>query len=1013
MSGNPPDFNFKPERNSAELSLQARDEAYSRDDYQSAPTSLGVELPFDPVRILMATQRFWYLPVIAGLILGALAFWIGIRFLHTTYTDELMLVPNEVPTNLRANEFGESYKPQEMDPGTFMSMIFSRRVLAATCRHPSLNGLISVNDLKDRLSMEHDRKTGILRVTYTTRGGRKEVMAVLSAFGKEVENLTRQLQIEEARDVATFMDRQLQKAEADHGTNRNAIRIFLESHGYLNADLELEADLRTRNDIQLRLQSAGVEVTTIDFKIDSLLRILRSHHPLFTRLDEARARLETLRQSFTDQNPLVVSQLENIAGIEARIDEHLDSADEAQASPQFTRDGFTNAVMLDLVNARSRKASLEAEIQSLRDLLKSMEGKMSRLPGLSQEYLKLKTEDERLQVLVDLLKARKREAEMFIDEVIPAYRAYESAVYDSVRQDSPMKPLLAIVFFGMAFGSTTVFLIIVFLELLNDRVVTVGDLRRLTRLEVLAGLTDLTPRRGRKDTGKWSIALWKRLEARLERRCANRSIITITSLHRNEGKTTWIAHLSQAACVSGQRVIALVNECPAGQDWHTLQIDRFLEHPRLALEKAEENDQSKRPKPVAIILPREWVWHSRNRELWLRALSEIHFSEPASIFVEINEPMKDENMLFMSQGENVFWLSRSNGPKYQEIQGAMKIMRSMNTRLRGAFINRLPALFEQLPMATKSFSWIICLTGIFAGLMGSGDLHGSEPWRLGPGDVLDISLYANPGSMRKGVTISPDGRLSYLQAHGIRAAGMTVDELREHISRQLSEFYRPSQAVVIPQAFRSRQYSIMGAVREPGNYVLDKPVSILQAVARAGGLRTALFDDRNVEVADLSKAFLSRNGRQIPIDFDALINGRSSEADFELQHGDYLFFPSMPVREIYLTGAVVSPGRVVLTGELTLTRLVAHSGGFLEDARLSQVLVIRGSLAAPTPHVVDVGDVLSGRAPDFPLEAGDYVFVPDRPWKELKTVMDLATRAFIGGAVSTFATDQVPAVIRR
>src|SRR5205085_8394911 len=49
---------------------------------------------------------------------------------------------------------------------------------------------------------------------------------------------------------------------------------------------------------------------------------------------------------------------------------------------------------------------------------------------------------------------------------------------------------------------------------------------------------------------------------------------------------------------------------------------------------------------------------------------------------------------------------------------------------------------------------------------------------LGAGDVLNISLYEQPDSDRKGLIIGPDGRLNYLQARDVVAAGLTVDELR-------------------------------------------------------------------------------------------------------------------------------------------------------------------------------------------------------------------------------------------
>src|SRR5262249_14100060 len=48
---------------------------------------------------------------------------------------------------------------------------------------------------------------------------------------------------------------------------------------------------------------------------------------------------------------------------------------------------------------------------------------------------------------------------------------------------------------------------------------------------------------------------------------------------------------------------------------------------------------------------------------------------------------------------------------------------------------------------------------------------------LGPGDILNLSLFEIEGTARDGVPISPDGRITFLQAREIMAAGLTVDEL--------------------------------------------------------------------------------------------------------------------------------------------------------------------------------------------------------------------------------------------
>src|SRR6185369_13437652 len=109
------------------------------------------------------------------------------------------------------------------------------------------------------------------------------------------------------------------------------------------------------------------------------------------------------------------------------------------------------------------------------------------------------------------------------------------------------------------------------------------------------------------------------------------------------------------------------------------------------------------------------------------------------------------------------------------------------------------------------------------------------PWQerltIGPGDVLDISLYNQPDSARAGVIIAPDGSLSYLQATDVEVTGLTIDELRTKLETILVKFHLAPRVVVVPAAYRSKKYFMMGNISQPGAFVLERPTTILEAVA--------------------------------------------------------------------------------------------------------------------------------------------------------------------------------------
>src|SRR5256886_12041782 len=146
--------------------------------------------------------------------------------------------------------------------------------------------------------------------------------------------------------------------------------------------------------------------------------------------------------------------------------------------------------------------------------------------------------------------------------------------------------------------------------------------------------------------------------------------------------------------------------------------------------------------------------------------------------------------------------------------------------------------------------------------------RGRAPWQdrftLGPGDVLNFSLLGQKELTRHAISIGPDGRVNYLQAQDIMAAGLTVDELRAKMDEALAEYYRAPRTIITPAAFRSKKYFLLGSVVQKGVFTLDRPTTIIEAIARARGLETGLQDRNLVEIADLQRTFLVRQGQGLP-----------------------------------------------------------------------------------------------------------------------------------------------------
>jgi protein involved in polysaccharide export with SLBB domain len=278
---------------------------------------------------------------------------------------------------------------------------------------------------------------------------------------------------------------------------------------------------------------------------------------------------------------------------------------------------------------------------------------------------------------------------------------------------------------------------------------------------------------------------------------------------------------------------------------------------------------------------------------------------------------------------------------------------------------------------------------------------------LGPGDVLDFALFNMPEAARTEVPIGPDGRISFLQARDITAAGLTIDELRAKVDGALSTYYQNPRTIITPVAFRSKKYYVLGAVVGKGVYTFDRPLSVIEALARAGGLETGLYGRDTVELADLSHSFLVRNGQRVPVDFERLFQRGDLAQNVPLEPDDFLYFTPADANEIYVLGQVASPGVAAFLPRTSAMSVIAARGGFTPEAYRSRVLVVRGSVTHPETFVVDTAAILSAKQPDFKLQAKDIVYVGTSPWVKAEEVLDTAVTAFVQGFVVTTTTRKV------
>ncbi len=269
----------------------------------------------------------------------------------------------------------------------------------------------------------------------------------------------------------------------------------------------------------------------------------------------------------------------------------------------------------------------------------------------------------------------------------------------------------------------------------------------------------------------------------------------------------------------------------------------------------------------------------------------------------------------------------------------------------------------------------------------------SQRYTLNFGDQLLIEIYGVEKSKRV-VTVNNEGEVSYQLVGTIKAVGKTIDQLEDDMNTVISRLLRHAIITIVPLKFGSQYYTIMGQVPKPGKKLIQGKTSLLSAVSIAGGSTIGTFRNTTVDLANLDRSFLLRNGEYLPVNFEKLIEKGDQSQNETLQNGDYIFVASILKQSIYIIGEINFARTFTFIDNISLIELLARARGLTPNAG-SRLVIIRGSIAKPEKIVLNVKRILNGEDSDVLLQPGDIVYVPPRSLKQLEDVFKEGIRSFV------------------
>ena len=163
-------------------------------------------------------------------------------------------------------------------------------------------------------------------------------------------------------------------------------------------------------------------------------------------------------------------------------------------------------------------------------------------------------------------------------------------------------------------------------------------------------------------------------------------------------------------------------------------------------------------------------------------------------------------------------------------------------------------------------------------------LNDARDYKIGPEDLLDISVWKNP-ELSRTVPVRPDGKVSLPLVNDIQASGLTPTALRQQLVERLSEFIPSPEVAVIVREVHSMKVAVVGSVKTPGRYELKSAATVLEMIALAQGFTDFAARDRVVVLRQ-------ENGetKRIPFNYRKVAAG-DEQSNLVVQSGDIIVVP--------------------------------------------------------------------------------------------------------------------------
>jgi polysaccharide export outer membrane protein len=181
---------------------------------------------------------------------------------------------------------------------------------------------------------------------------------------------------------------------------------------------------------------------------------------------------------------------------------------------------------------------------------------------------------------------------------------------------------------------------------------------------------------------------------------------------------------------------------------------------------------------------------------------------------------------------------------------------------------------------------------VLAASLVSANVRADETlYKINGGDLLHISVYGEK-DLDRDVAVEPDGGIAFPLVGNMNAKGLTLAELQKKIADALRSgnmLPNVTDAEVTVSLVKStgNSFSVVGQVKQPGTFVTDTQVDVMQALSLAGGLTPFASKSRIIVLRRDDQGVQ----KKIPFDYSEVEDGDNLQSNIQLQGGDVVVVP--------------------------------------------------------------------------------------------------------------------------